>query len=430
MHARRLHRPGFALLEVIIVLGIMGAMSALSIPAYREYQMRSDLDRVAQQVAQGLTRAKLLATSGERDAPWGYYVPAGVLYKGESYANRDTAFDEVYPMPNTITVNGLLDVTYSRVSGRPSATGDIVLRALNDDERTIQVTIAVEQESLATNQGDVLTICHHGSDESQQTMTVPDATLPYHQSHGDTVGPCVGASSSSTSSGGGGEGSSSSGGGGGEASSSSSEVGGGGGGGDDDGGEESLCAKYTLGSNQLITLAADSTVTFQNLLAQLRFGNGGPYVPVHACVSTNGGGSYGPLFGGTGNCSGHGSAYGNALEPNGTDTRTVSYTAGAQLALKFRGFYRVLRWLVFNEVFSSVDGTGHVLYLRNGDTLSDYAVVHNQVPLHQYLTNHGMLNAQGQITIDACEILSVTDFNNLNTAGADFQDDVMLLQFN
>lgn len=438
------NRPAFAVLEMIIVLGILSAVSALSIPAYREYQIRSDLDKTAQQVTQGLARAKLLAGSGERDSAWGFYVPAGVLYKGDSYAGRDSSLDEVYPMPSTIKVTGLLDVSYAKVTAMPSDTGTIILQSLDNNVRKIQVTLTVDQQSLAANQADVLTICHHHTDGTTETIAIPDATWPYHQSHGDTSGSCVievssassvgigmsssaAASSSSSSSAGGAtassassvivvvqESSSSS-----SSSSTSSSS-----------SSPSSCAKFAFGTNQAITLSTASSLTFKNMLAQITFGAGGPPIPVHVCYSKDGGSKYSPLFGGTGNCSGNGNAYGNAVAPNGTDTKTVSVSSGDKLVTKVNGRYSKNGWLAFSETFTSTDKTGHVVFLRNGDTLADYPSFGKQTTLKGYLTNQGMLNAQGNIVLTGCQILSITELSTLGTQSADFQDDVLLMTFN
>lgn len=404
-------RSGFALLELVIVIGILSVITGLSIPAYREYQIRSDLDKTAQQVTQGLGRAKLLAVSGERDAGWGFYVPSGTLYKGTSYAERDTAFDEVYPMPSTIAVTGLLDIAFSRVAGDPSDTGDIVLRALNNDSRIIQVTIAVDRQSLAANQADLLTICHHGAGGSTDTITIPDATWPYHQSHGDTNGPCAGAASSSAAS----VASPSS-----VASSSSSSA----------ASSAPACSKFTIAANQTITLTAVSSVTFQNVLSQITFGTGGPVVPVHVCYSTNNGSSMSPLFGGSGQCSGNGNAYGNAVQPSGTDTRTVSISNGSSLLLRMNGRYSTNGWLAFNQTFMSNDQTGQIILLRDGDTLAGFSGFGSQTALQTYLTSHGMLDGQGKIVLTSCQILAVTELSTLNSSGADFMDDVLVMSFN
>ena len=97
---------------------------------------------------------------------------------------------------------------------------------------------------------------------------------------------------------------------------------------------------------------------------------------------------------------------------------------------KINGRYSSHGWLAFSETFTSTDQTGHVLLLRNGDTLANYSGFGSQTPLKSYLTSKGMLDVNGQVTVGSCEVLSITELGTLNSAGADFQDDVLLMTFN
>ena len=108
----------------------------------------------------------------------------------------------------------------------------------------------------------------------------------------------------------------------------------------------------TVAANQTINLSAASSVTFVNKLSQITFGAGGPSVPVHVCYSTDGGSGWSPLFGGNGNCNGNGNAYGNAVAPNGTDTKTKGISAGT-LLVRVNGHYTQHGWLAFHQNFTS-----------------------------------------------------------------------------
>jgi|GEM_PF-660028 len=188
-------RSGFSIIEVVVTIGVLSIMTGLSVPVFRTYQIRNDLNLATEQSTQGLARAKLLSQTRERDSEWGFFVPTGTLYKGVSYEARDTNFDEVYPMPSTITTSGsILEVSFGKGDGLPSQTGSIVLTALDGEYRTIVVEIAVRQESVATNESDSLVICHKPSSGASQTKTIPDNAWPGHQAHGDTLGACAASS--------------------------------------------------------------------------------------------------------------------------------------------------------------------------------------------------------------------------------------------
>ncbi len=189
MRARPLHLPAFSLVEVLLVLGVIAAMSAFALPAYRAYQIRSDLDNAAQEIVQSLGRARTLSMAGKGDSVWGVLTQDALLFRGTSFLTRDPAHDEQYPVAPTIQVTGLQEVTYSRFTGVPSATGTITLTAISGDHRRIDILL--DREGIPVTLDDRLTICHCQS-QTPFTKRIPDSAWPGHRKHGDHLGPCTG----------------------------------------------------------------------------------------------------------------------------------------------------------------------------------------------------------------------------------------------
>ncbi|TSC59104.1 MAG: fimbrial protein pilin [Candidatus Peregrinibacteria bacterium Greene0416_19] len=399
---------GFTLIELMAVIAVLGIVAAVTTPLYRSYQIRHDLTLAKNQVSQGLDRARLLAQSGRNAAQWSFYVPEGVLFEGSDYTNKDSAMSEVYAMPSTIKTSGLTQVTYDW-RGRPNVTGTIVLRALSGEEDTIVVTIAINPTMVATTPGDSLTICHQIPGGGQETILITDAAWPDHQSHGDTQGPCAGGSSGGSHN---------------SAGSSSSSI-------PTPPVPPSLCpSRFMIGSGNLITLTADSSVAFINMAAFITFGEGGPPIPIHVCHSTDAGDHFSHLYGGPGSCDGNGVAKGNAVEPTGTDVRTLHLDTADQVVIKVNGQYKKKSWLAFDETFLSSDQTGQIIMLVNGSTVPDAPAYNSNPSLRSYLKSQGLANAQNEATIGSCQLLLVTELGTLGTPSADFQDDVLLMQFN
>jgi len=133
-------RKSFTAMEVLIVASIIVVMAALSVPVYRQYLIRSDLDIAQEQTEQALRRALILSQAGEHAAQWGVSVPDGILFRGSSYEGRNPDHDELFHLPPTITVIGIQEVAFSPLDGVPSVTGDIILEAMNGDQRVIPVS--------------------------------------------------------------------------------------------------------------------------------------------------------------------------------------------------------------------------------------------------------------------------------------------------
>lgn len=407
-------RAGFALMEVILVIGILGAVTGMAVPLYRDYQIRNDLNLATEQVTQGLARARLLAQSAQEDDGWGFYVPAGVLYKGDSYGDRDPSFDETYPMPSTITPSGLLEVSYSKLRGQPSDVGAITLTALNEEER--YVYISVETESVAVVQNDSLTICHHGvGSQVYHTLTINEASWPTHRDiHGDTLGPCASGTSSAAV-----QSSSRSS----SRSSSAAAVSSAGGGAASSAG---CTDRFSVATDGTITTTGPLSVRFDSLGAQFGYGNGGPDVPVTVSYRKKNNGGWTNLFSG------------NAINGNGGATQTVSgFKNGDKVIVKFRGYFRQSGWLTYDESYYSNDGTNAVLVLRNGATAPTIAGSNGQQSISTLLQS---ITTNGKISIGQYDAVLINDFNRpscnscsnnycSNCSGVDYQDGVVLVKF-
>lgn len=418
-------RRGFSLIEVILVVALVGSIAGVGIPLYRDYQIRNDLNLATEQVTQGLARARLLSQAANNDDSWGFYAPAGVLYKGSSYATRDPAFDETYPMPSTIGIQGLFEVNYSKITGTPDNTGNITLTTINDETRN--VLIEVKTESIAVVTEDRFTICHNQGNNSV-TLSIPDNAWPAHQAHGDTLGACPVASSSSSSS---------------SipsshpspsssssspssqpssssvstaASSSSSSV---------------FCTNYVqIDNDGTIQILNSLSVTFKSYGAQFGYGNGGPTVPVYVSYRKKNSGNWSNLFSG------------NAINGTGGPEQTVTGFSAAnnqnRLYVRFYAYYSQSRWLTY-ENYGYSNAQPEVLYLRDGDTPPSITASNGQQSISQLL--QPLVDGTGKIDIGANDIVMIVDFNRescnscsnyfcSNCSGVDYQDGVVLVRFN
>jgi hypothetical protein len=312
-------------------------------------------------------------------------------------------------MSPTIAVSGLLDVSFSRIEGVPSETGSILLRGLNSDERTLSVSLALEPHALVTNESDGLTICDNG-----QTRHITDAEWPGYQGRGAQQRACPQADGHP----------------------------GNGGDAEDEpgppgiphadaaavsppGGASTCPERFTLEPGGRIRTTADSTVTATNLRSLVTFGRGGPAVPVRVCLSTTGGAAWSPLYGDERHCPDDA----EAVPAEGTDTGVRSIAAGADLAVLVNGRYTRRGWLTFDASYTSVDGRGHVVVLPGGSTVPDHPGYRGQTGIRQFLASRNLADADGTLTTGPCSILVLAELGMLNGASADFQDDVLLLEF-
>lgn len=134
------HKRGFTLLELLLSIAIISVLAGLSLPVYRTLIKKNDLYIAANSVASSFRRAQVLSRAVDGDTSWGVKIQSGsiVLFKGTSYAARDTTFDETFDVPSTIDASGTTEFVFSKFTGLPQTTGTINFSA-ESDTRSVSV---------------------------------------------------------------------------------------------------------------------------------------------------------------------------------------------------------------------------------------------------------------------------------------------------
>jgi len=400
-----MERRAFTAVETLLTLGIIAVTAGISIPMYHNYQVRNDLDLATEQTIQALRAAQLLSQSGKNDAQWGVQAEQGILFQGESYVMRDDEQDQSYPIPPTISVSGLTEVVYSRVEGIPSATGDIILEALNGDRRIITInsdgilsSTGIEEPSGELDgdddddddddtggedsDGDGIPDVEEGDndtdgdgipdyqDEDSDGDGIPDADEGTDDSDGDGIPDYL----------------------------------------DDQDNSEPCENRFTVAEDGTIETTGSVDVTVKALGSAITYGANGPEVSVRVAMSSDGGQMWADLFSGQ--------------DIDGGEQQVIeNLPSGTQVLLQVNGRYG---WF-FNKTYTSNDDTGHIEVLRNGDTPPDYQPFADQDSLTTFVQD--ILDENGKISIGEYDVVLLVELGTLNTVSSDFQDAVILLQF-
>ncbi|MDD5103220.1 MAG: hypothetical protein PHX93_02365 [Candidatus Peribacteraceae bacterium] len=397
---------GFTAIEVLLTLGIVAVTAGMSVPLYRTYQLRSDLDTAVEQARHALERAQVLARAGQNDSMWGYAASEGVLFQGEAFAIRESESDELYIVPGTVQVSGLPEVVFQRVSGEPVATGEIVYEAGNGERRTITVTgggtltvspLLPPVEEQASSSATSL------SSDSGSAVASEGAASSVPGSSAASAG---GSTASTASTGSTGSAVSSSG-----AESSTASAG------EEGGGEESSSSEATC--EDTFTLLPDGTVettgtvdaTVKVLGSQVSEGAGGGSAKVVVSVSTDEGETWTSLF--------------NGKAVKGGEEETVpNLPSGTKLLVQVNGRHS---WL-FNRTFRSNNSEGHMFVLRNGHLVpsSLYDAFGNTISLAPFLR---AVIENGHVKIHPHAVLFLTELDALWKGSSKFQDAVIEVTF-
>ena len=112
-------RAGFTLLEMILVLSICSLLAAVSLRAYGIYDEQHEQYSAFVHMQSALEEAHQRSRSGSADGAWGVYTVANsiFLFKGDSFATRDTAYDIQYEAPGTISFTPTQEFLFTRPYG-------------------------------------------------------------------------------------------------------------------------------------------------------------------------------------------------------------------------------------------------------------------------------------------------------------------------
>lgn len=136
-----MQNAGFTLLEVLLSVAAMSIIAGFSAPLYNSFQVRNDLDVTAATIAQSFRRAQIESQASSGDITSGVHIQAGsvTVFRGASYAARDTALDEIFDVPPSITPSGVSDIIFAKFTGLPTTTGTTTLTSNTSEVRTINI---------------------------------------------------------------------------------------------------------------------------------------------------------------------------------------------------------------------------------------------------------------------------------------------------
>jgi len=133
------NKRGFTIVEMLLSIALVTIIAGIGVPIYQSLQVRNDLDVAVDSFVQSARRAQVLARASDGDTNWGVYATSSTIaiFKGASYAGRDSDYDEVFLVPTSITPSGVQEIVFEKFIGLPQTTGTTTLTSNTNEVRTI-----------------------------------------------------------------------------------------------------------------------------------------------------------------------------------------------------------------------------------------------------------------------------------------------------
>lgn len=134
---------GFTLVELLLSIAMIAILAGIGAPIFVRSQTKNDLDTAVEILVESLRRAEVLSQANDGDTTWGVNFASGAitLFKGSSFAGRDSSYDEVFSLSSAISGSGLTEVVMAKLTGYPNTTGTTTLTSNTNVSDSATITI-------------------------------------------------------------------------------------------------------------------------------------------------------------------------------------------------------------------------------------------------------------------------------------------------
>lgn len=148
MKLKTINRKGFTFIEVLLVIMLIALILGISIPVSTNFFQQDNRSYDAQVITSALRHARLKAQAGEYDSNWGIYitVPSTTIFSGNSYATRDSQYDQDIPFSTASTITGDNEIVFSKRSGNTTPA------SIDISSNSQTITITVNNRGIITQQ--------------------------------------------------------------------------------------------------------------------------------------------------------------------------------------------------------------------------------------------------------------------------------------
>ncbi|KPJ55055.1 hypothetical protein AMJ47_02080 [Parcubacteria bacterium DG_72] len=138
-------KKGVTFVELMVVIGVLVILFAISVPGFTFFQKGSNLDNDAEKIVNVLRLAQSKTLASEGSGQYGVYFQASdqyTLFKGADYASRDVSYDRVYNVSSEVEIyNGSAEFVFERITGFVNSPGSVSLRLISEPSKTKTIYI-------------------------------------------------------------------------------------------------------------------------------------------------------------------------------------------------------------------------------------------------------------------------------------------------
>ncbi len=132
---------GFTLIELSLVIALMFLIGVFVSPVGMAFYKAQLLNESYEGMINAMRQAQIFSMTGKNNHSFGLSIQDDlyVVFEGDSYATRLPSEDVVFPLASAVAVSGIEEIVFSKLTGEPSVSGDIVI-TVGVKEKQIEVS--------------------------------------------------------------------------------------------------------------------------------------------------------------------------------------------------------------------------------------------------------------------------------------------------
>jgi len=130
----------FTLIELLLTIAIFLIIGSFSTPFLSRFLVSQNVSQTTNQIKSYLKKAQSYSLSGKSNSNWGVVIISGelILFKGNSYVNRDSSFNEKTLISQNVLITGFSEIVFNRVTGVPDKE---LMITVSNQGKTNQITV-------------------------------------------------------------------------------------------------------------------------------------------------------------------------------------------------------------------------------------------------------------------------------------------------
>lgn len=143
------NRKGFSLLETLVVISIIGIITAVVLPQFSKIKNSQVLKSASGDIISSFKKAETETRASKDSSSYGVHFQSDkiIIFKGVTFSANDANnqdIDIIRPatISNISLSGGATDIYFNRLTGTPSATGTVTISIAGDQSMTKTITFS------------------------------------------------------------------------------------------------------------------------------------------------------------------------------------------------------------------------------------------------------------------------------------------------